>query len=47
MNKNEECNELIGCIRKSESEVIAPETSIDSGAIPLDMERQGIQYPKK
>lgn len=36
----------IGMRRRHRSEVIAPETSIGSGAISLDMERQGTQNPK-
>jgi len=32
--------------RRHLSEVIAPESSIGSGAISLDMERRGTQNPK-
>ena len=36
----------IGMRRRHLSELIAPESSIGSGAISLDMERQGTQNPK-
>lgn len=36
----------IGIHRRHLSEVIAPESSIGSGAISLDMERRGTQNPK-